>query len=275
MSLRITTLIENTAGDDASLEHEHGISFYIEKEGHTLLFDTGQSGAFVKNAAKLGKDLSDLEMVALSHGHYDHTGGFLGLLNVTRSFDLCLKESIFHKKYSFNKQSYTFKGNSFDEELLQERGIAYRFLTKDVTELIDGVYGVTNFPRIYSDEVISSNFQVLVEGEYRQDFFEDEILLAIDTPEGLVVVLGCSHPGVRNMLDHVKLTLQRPIYAVLGGTHLKEADAGRIADTVEYLITEVDGPIGVSHCTGDAAMARLKKESPRFFHNRTGSVLEV
>ena len=65
--------------------------FFFEKDGH--------SGAFVKNAAKLGRDLSALELVALSHGHYDHTGGFLRLLDTARSFELCLKECIFHKKY--------------------------------------------------------------------------------------------------------------------------------------------------------------------------------
>ncbi|MCF7948754.1 MAG: MBL fold metallo-hydrolase, partial [Spirochaetia bacterium] len=246
MSLRITTLIENSAGEDSSLEHEHGISFFIEKDGHRVLFDTGQSGAFVKNAARLGRDLSALELVALSHGHYDHTGGFLRLLNTARSFELCLKECIFHKKYVHEEGNYTFKGNPFDEQFLQEQGIAYDPVKEDCTELLPGLYVLTNFPRLYPDEVPSARFVLEMEEGYRPDRFDDEILLAIDTPRGLVVLLGCSHPGVRNMLDHVKGQLQRPLYAVLGGTHLKEADQPRRAATVEYLIKEVHGPIGVS-----------------------------
>ena len=122
---------------------------------------------------------------------------------------------------------------------------------------------------------MNPNFQVETDSGYKQDYFEDEVLLALDTSKGLVVVLGCSHPGVRNMLDHVKLKLQRPIYAVLGGTHLKEAETARIKDTVEYLVHEIDGPIGVSHCTGEEAMQQLQKATHRYFHNITGSVLKI
>jgi len=74
MALRITTLIEDSPGEDTSLEYEHGLSFFIEYDGHTLLFDTGQTGAFVRNAEVLGVNLMTLEKVVLSHGHYDHTG---------------------------------------------------------------------------------------------------------------------------------------------------------------------------------------------------------
>jgi|SRR6056297_2358104 len=106
MSLRITRLIENSVGEDSSLEHEHGISFFNEKHGH--------SGAFAKNSAQLGRDLSALKLVVLSHGHYDHTGGFLRILDTARNFELCLKECIFHKKYIHEKGTYTFKGKPFE-----------------------------------------------------------------------------------------------------------------------------------------------------------------
>ncbi len=275
MDIRITTLIENSPDENSSLHYEHGISFYIEKGNQKLLFDTGQSSAFIENAEQLGKDLTALDHVVLSHGHYDHTGGFTTLCKKTNTFHLHIKKGLFQKKYTYKNDTYTFKGNNFDEQFLQKRGIAYAFIEQDVTEITDGVYVLTNFPRIYTNEIINQSFQVETESGYRQDYFEDEVLLAIDTSKGLVVILGCSHPGVRNMLDHVKLKLQRPIYAVLGGTHLKEADAARIEDSVAYLVREVDGPIGVSHCTGDTAMRELQKATHRYFHNKTGSEFTI
>ncbi|MFW5712893.1 MAG: MBL fold metallo-hydrolase [Spirochaetia bacterium] len=275
MALRITTLIEDSAGEDEGLLFEHGLSFYIEKDGHLLLFDTGQSGAFIENARRLGKRLEDLEIAALSHGHYDHTGGLLSLADTTRSFELFLKECIFHKKYAVKDGRYEFKGNAFNEADLQKLGISYRFVEKDCTELLPGVWLVTNFRRKYADETANPRFVVQKSGEYWPDRFDDELVLALATPRGLVVLLGCSHPGVRNMLDHVKEQLNQPIYAVLGGTHLVEADAKRTADTVEYLLREVSGPIGVSHCSGQAAMEQLEAATPRFFHNKTGSVFEL
>ena len=76
MSIQITTLMENSLGEHTGLKTEHGLSFLIETEGSSVLFDLGQSGAFLHNAEKLCKDLSDVTHVVLSHGHYDHTGGF-------------------------------------------------------------------------------------------------------------------------------------------------------------------------------------------------------
>ncbi|MFP4179298.1 MAG: MBL fold metallo-hydrolase [Spirochaetaceae bacterium] len=275
MSIRITTLIENSAGEDPSLSNEHGISFFIEKDGRSLLFDTGQSSAFIRNSNKMGIDLSSTDFVVLSHGHYDHTGGFTALSKISNNFELLVKEGIFTEKYSYKDGSYSFKGNSFDRAFLDSRRIAYRFIEEECTGVLPGAYLVGNFPRIFPDEVPGEHFVVLENGQYRHDTFDDEVLLALDSPKGLVLVLGCSHPGVRNMIEHAKKLLKRPVYAILGGTHLKEAEEKRREDTIDYLVREVEGPIGVSHCTGEKAMARLSAATPRYFHNITGSVLEV
>ncbi len=274
MALRITTLIEDTAGENLSLKFEHGLSFFIEKDGRSLLFDTGQSGAFVKNASILGKKLEKLDAVALSHGHYDHTGGLLALADITQEFDLYLEKSIFRHKYAYKNGNYEFKGNSFKKEDLRTLGLSLTLVEADCTQLFPGIWLLTHFPRVHADEQVNPRFVVEEHGEYRQDSFDDEVCLAIDSPQGLVVLLGCSHPGVRNMLDHVQRQLNRPIYAVLGGTHLVEADEKRTADTVGYLLRQVSGPIGISHCSGQGAMEQLKAATSRYFHNKTGSVIE-
>ncbi len=275
MSVRITTLIENTQGEHLGLNIEHGISFLIEKDTHTLLFDTGQSGAFLFNASELRLNIAAVEHVILSHGHYDHTGGFRALCDRIDGFDLTMGKGFFQEKYGLRNGSYEFLGNNFDETFLMERGIPYRELESQVSEIVPGVHAVTQFERKYADEKINPRF-VLRRGEgFAEDRFEDELLLTVDTPQGLVVILGCAHPGMKNMLATVRSVLRRPIYAILGGTHLVEAPQESMQLSVDFLSDESLKLVGVSHCTGSEAMEKLRESNPRYFHNRTGSSLVI
>ncbi len=275
MGLRITTLVENSLGEHLALKNEHGLSFYIEKDSHKILFDTGQSDAFMYNATQLKIDLSDLEYVVLSHGHYDHSGGLVDLSEKTTKFKTIMGTGFFNEKYGFTGNSYEYLGNRFEEDFLMEKGISYSFVSEDINEIVPGVYVITNFPRINPDEVISPRFKILKDGEFEDDLFNDEVLIAIETPKGIVVLLGCSHPGVRNMLDHVKNLLKKPIYAVVGGTHLVEASSASMQKAAEYLTSSDMGIIGVSHCTGKTAMSKLGASNDRYFHNSTGSSLVI
>ncbi|MCW8860693.1 MAG: MBL fold metallo-hydrolase [Deltaproteobacteria bacterium] len=275
MSVKITTLIENNAGENLALKTEHGISFFIEKDGYKLLFDSGQTGTFIENAKQLRVDLSALEAVVLSHGHYDHSGGIRPLSKLTTDFKLYMGQGFFDEKYGFKNNAYEYLGNNFDEKFLEEQGIAYQFVDQPLLEIIPGVYVVTQFPRKYQDEVINSRFKVMKNGVFQPDSFEDEVLLAVDTAEGLVVLLGCSHPGMKNMLDAVADLLPRPIYAILGGTHLVEASYSSLGKSMSYLNNDSLKVIGVSHCTGQIAMDQLAASNSRYYHNRTGSSLIV
>lgn len=275
MALKITTLIENTMGEHLALKSEHGISFFIEKDGHKLLFDTGQSGTFLENASQLQKDLSDLEYVVISHGHYDHSGGLRALSKAANNFELIVGEGFFTEKYGYRNNSYEFLGNNFSEEFLLEKGISYRFEKNDIEEILPGIYIITNFPRIHKDEVINTRFKILEGGEFISDPFNDEVLVAVDSDEGLVVLLGCSHPGMKNMLDAVESLLGKHIYAVLGGTHLVESSNNSFDISMDYLDNSEMKVIGVSHCTGQKAMSHLSISNERYFHNRTGSSLII
>ncbi len=275
MPVKITTLIENSPGEHHALKTEHGISFFIEKDGHHILFDTGQSGSFIENAEQLRADLVSLEYVVLSHGHYDHSGGFRALTRVTTSFKLILGEGFFDEKYGYKNNSYEYLGNNFDEKFLNDQGISYQFAKQQLTELVPGIYIVTGFPRIHEDEVINQRFKVMKDGFFQPDPFDDEVLLAVDTPEGLVVLLGCSHPGMKNMIDAATTLIKRPVYAVLGGTHLVEANEYSLGLSMEYLQNDALKVIGVSHCTGQVAMDQLAVSNNHYYHNRTGSSLIV
>lgn len=271
--LQITTLIENTAGEHHGLKNEHGISFYIEKDGRKILFDTGQSDGFLYNAARLNIDLSSLDFVVLSHGHYDHSGGFRTLCGKSRKFSLRMGEGFFVPKYAFRNGAYDFLGNDFNESYLVERGVEYSTVFREVEEIFPGAFLLTRFPRIHPEEKINPRFFLMKDGCFEQDLFNDEILLAIETGEGLAVLLGCSHPGMMNMLDAVKQRLGRSLRVVLGGSHLVEARGGGLEKSLRYLRSSEITSVGVSHCTGIDVVNRLRSVCPNFFHNITGSSL--
>ena len=113
--MEITTLVENSQGEHTGLVVEHGLSFLIESETTSILFDTGQSDAFIRNAQKLQKDLSRVEHVVLSHGHYDHSGGFRSFVGHAGagSFKLWTGEGFFTPKYGKFNSSYQYLGNDF------------------------------------------------------------------------------------------------------------------------------------------------------------------
>ncbi|MEW5774832.1 MAG: MBL fold metallo-hydrolase [Thermodesulfobacteriota bacterium] len=275
MSLTVTTLIENSPGEHKGLAAEHGLCLHVAAGGHSILFDTGQSGAFLGNAAKLNIDLSGLDHVVLSHGHYDHSGGLRRLADAASGFRLTVGRGFFAAKYGDRGAACEYLGNDFGEAFLEERGIPWSHLDEPVRRIAPGVHVVTGFPRRHPDELVNPRFKILADGALRPDPFDDEVLLALESDRGLVVLLGCSHPGVKNMLDTVRERLGQPIHAVLGGTHLVEASRPGLDRTLDYFRESDIAVIGVSHCTGDTALGELKGFADRFYHNRTGSVLFV
>ncbi|MFH0785853.1 MAG: MBL fold metallo-hydrolase [Pseudomonadota bacterium] len=269
--MKITTLIENSPGEHKALTHEHGLSFFIETDALRILFDTGQSGAFLANAELLNVDLLGLDSVVISHGHYDHSGGFRSLTERTTRFNLFLGQGFFREKYGQRGAACDYLGNNFDENFVQKQQISIKFVDEPLLEIASGVFLFSGFPRIHDDEIINRRFQILEAGQLCQDPFDDEIVLAVDSPQGLVVFLGCSHPGMKNILDAVVQRTGRPLFAVLGGSHLVEASGTGMEESLHYLEKDSLKIVGLCHCTGQPAMDRLSAGNRRYFKIGTGS----
>lgn len=277
MSLKITTLIENMQDEKSRLAAEHGFSVFIETEGSTLLFDTGQSGAFLKNAEFLGINPAEADAVILSHGHYDHTGGVpLFMEKIKKKIPFYIGKEFFQKKYKkVEDGSLRYNGNPFPKEQITEHGLTEcRYVKEDVTKLSEDIYLFKNFARVTEYEKLNSKFLIETETGTETDFFSDEIALGIKRKEGLVLLVGCSHAGIGNILHHVTERTNLPVAAVVGGTHLVEADEERLLKTAEMFRHYGVKRIAVSHCTGEAGMELLNRQfGENFTINRTGSTL--
>ncbi|MBN4074369.1 MAG: hydrolase [Alkaliphilus sp.] len=278
--MKITTLIEDLTGDNKKLKCEHGLSFLIEVDKEKILFDTGETGKFIWNAENLNIDLKRVNKVILSHAHHDHCNGVRKIL---KHYDIAPKfyvGSHFFKngnkyRYSEEEMAHKYVGADFDEEFLRNRRIEIEYVNENITKISEDVYIFANFDRSIDFEKNNHSLRVKRGNEYEIDKFEDEIVVGLDTKKGLLLLLGCSHPGIINIIETIAKRTSKRIYGIVGGTHLIEADEDRIKKTMEYL-KKVDTKIlGFSHCTGVTAEKMFKEEFMQFYVNRTGSVIEI
>ena len=274
--LRITTLIENELDKDQSLNWEHGISYLIQTEGKKILFDTGQSGEFINNAKKLDIDLSDLDYVVISHSHYDHSGGLKKLIQSYQpNFKLILGQDFFKGKYSLEGDIYRYTGSDFDQEYLHKKGIEVEFV-EDIKYITENIMVITNFKRDPQYENTNETMYIKEDEEYKLDDFKDEVSLVVNTEKGLVVIVGCSHPGIVNILEEIRRKTGKEIYQVLGGLHLMKEDDEKINNIIDYLKEREIKKISACHCTGKQGETMLSQQmEEEFQRNSTGDILVI
>lgn len=286
--MKITTLIENTKGKNKELKYEHGLSMFIELQHCNILFDTGKTGDFIKNAEKLNIDIKTTDVLVLSHAHYDHCGGVKKLLE---TYDikpkLIVSKSFFEKsnKYHYSdgklktdfskEEGYSYIGIDFSREYIENRNIPIQFVQADVLEVTNSVYVFSNFNKYYDFEKVNENMKLKIDDDYVVDTFDDEIALGIKTKEGLIILLGCAHPGFLNMIKTIKERTNEKIAGIIGGTHLIEADEERIHKSVQCLNNDNITILGLSHCTGEKAVEIFNNECKGSFINKTGKILDL
>lgn len=276
--LRITTLIENMPDGKEQLLAEHGLSLYIEFAGKKILFDTGQTGDFLKNASDLGINLKELDYIMISHGHYDHSGGVMTMVSeLDKEVPIYMGEGFFLPKYKLlSDGTFRYNGNPFTEADLAKEKVQIQMVKTDVTQVLDDIFLLKNFPSVSGFEELNQKFLLKQGEEYVLDVFGDEIALVLRTSKGLVLIVGCSHVGICNILAAVHERMEEPIYAILGGTHLMEADEVRLEKTMQILEEYGVQCVAVSHCTGERGICVAKERfSEDFILNNTGNVFVV
>ncbi|MFK4784491.1 MBL fold metallo-hydrolase [Fusobacterium sp. MFO224] len=274
MSIKITTIIENEKMKDSTLENEFGLSLYIEDEEVKLLLDTGKTGLFLKNAEKLNIDLKDLKHLVLSHSHFDHTGGVKSLIEkVTQDFNLYINPNFFNEKYKTVDNVETFIGNDFDKKYLIDKNINIIELKNDTFKLSKRITLFTNFKSVTSFEPANSRYILKDNDTNIVDPMEDEVVIGIDTSKGYLIVCGCSHIGIANIVEKIKKETNKKIYGIVGGLHLSMANEERINKTIEYIKENDIQFLGTSHCTGNNFINELKKQNLNYISNNTGNKL--
>jgi len=278
MSVRITILSENSTQIPFGVTAEHGFSAFVETDHGNILFDTGQGRVLLKNSLLLGKDLRSIRLLALSHGHFDHTLGVPDVLQLTGKLDIYGHEDLFLNRYWNHKDGRRQSiGLPFCRDYLENLGARFQ-LHKTFTEVMENVFLSGEIPRKTDFEKPDQDMVIQGEkGEWVQDPIRDDVSLFINTPKGLVILLGCAHAGMINILEHARQkTGQEKIHAVLGGTHLMFSGPGQLERSIEALQAYHIDRIGASHCTGLIGAAHLfHAMKDKFFFASAGSVLEV
>ncbi len=248
------SLLVDTRSRVPGLRTEPGFSLLVETGTQTLLLDTGTSGAFLGNLLELGRMPECLDHLLLSHGHMDHAGGLPEALAAWPEVEVLLHPTAKVPRWSLYKdhppRALGFPARS-QKALAAHRG-AVRSVG-DRLELAPGLELLGPAPCRHPEELRSGPFFMDPEGR-EPDPFADELTLCLDTPEGLVLVLGCCHGGVLNTLEHaLEQTGAARIRAVVGGLHLAKAGKGRLAFTAEGLLRLGSPELHLCHCTGAEA----------------------
>jgi 7,8-dihydropterin-6-yl-methyl-4-(beta-D-ribofuranosyl)aminobenzene 5'-phosphate synthase len=254
--MKLTILTDDTHG---KCPGEHGFSILIENK---ILFDVSASDIFIKNSDRLGINLDNIEYIVLSHGHWDHTNG----LKFIKNKKLICHPSCFDKK--FRKKDNFYGGMPISlEETKQQFDL---ILTKEPYKISENITFLGEIPRENDFESKTTHFYI--EGG-EDDFFLDDSALAIKTDKGLVLIAGCAHAGICNIIEYAKKITRLNTYAVIGGFHLLKDD--KISKkTIEYFKKENIEHIYPGHCVKEPVISEFEKQlNAKRLHS--GDVIEL
>lgn len=244
--LKISILTENTAS--GKFLAEHGLSYYIEYDTN-ILFDTGHSDVFIKNAKKLKINIDKIKTIVLSHGHWDHGDG----LQYVNNKKLICHPDVFQKRYRKGDKENIGLELSF-KELKDKFVITYTRIPYPISK---NIIFLGEIPRLNLFESKSTEFQL---EDNKEDFIIDDSGLVLKLDNEIVIISGCAHSGICNMIEYAKqITGISKIRAIVGGFHLKHNNL-QTQETIKYLKSQDITEIYPSHCTELAALAAFYDE---------------
>jgi 7,8-dihydropterin-6-yl-methyl-4-(beta-D-ribofuranosyl)aminobenzene 5'-phosphate synthase len=261
-NLRVTVLSTMLADD--KVLGEWGFAALVEADGHRILFDTGSfPNTVLQNAKALGIDLSGVTEVILSHNHDDHTGGLATLRRELRKQNPAALSHAHVAPGIFWSRPRTSggEGNPLLAFRVQYEAEGGSFIEHTgPVELAPGVWLTGPVPRPNPERNWSGKGHVQSPQGLVEDTIPEDQSLVIDTEQGLVVITGCGHAGIVNILEFARQQVRAaPIHAVIGGLHLFRADEKTLAWTGRKLKEMKLGHLMGAHCTGIEAVFRLRE----------------
>lgn len=253
--MQLTVLMDNNTLIDRYFIAEPAVSYLIEIDGHKLLFDTGYSDAFMKNAAKLGIDLLDVDTLVLSHAHLDHTWGLQHLIQAHA-------ERHFENRPT-KRPSLIAHPSVFDRRFIPGLGDIGCLVTEDtVRHYVD--LQLTRQPQwlhpklLFLGEIERENDfeagdpigKIQHEDTEADDFLLDDSSLVYQSSQGLVVITGCAHAGICNTVAQaMRICGDDRIVDIIGGFHLLEPTKRQLDLTITYLSDRRPKMLHACHCT--------------------------
>lgn len=256
--MRVWNLVENLPSG-SQFQAEHGLSFYVETQKHRLLVDTGASDAFLQNAKKLGIDLRNVDALILSHGHYDHGGGIRAFAEINSKARIYVRENVFREYYHDRESGMDYIG--LDREL---RGLPQIVVVSGDLRLDEELSLFTNVTgrRMWPEG--NRELKVRSDGALVQDSFSHEQYLIISCEGKEILISGCAHNGILNILDAYRERRKRLPDLVISGFHMMKngeytaEEREMICRTAEEL-KKMPVRYVTGHCTSERAYEILRE----------------
>ncbi len=274
--MKVTGLIENTSISE-QLECEHGLSLYVEIGKRKLLFDVGGSDLFLKNAKELKLDIADVDYLVISHGHADHGGGIPVFLSENKKAKLFLQPSALEAHYSFRADK-KFYDIGLEHTLQQNERVV--FTTENFT-IEEGIEVFWNVPEKYPKPISNSNLYRERNGQKERDIFLHEQNLVLIEHDKMMLITGCSHNGIVNIVEHFNTLYRRYPDVVIGGFHLVAPSVGtgektEVIEQIGQILLKTGAKYYTCHCTGMEAYQVLKnKMQKKIDYFATGSKITL
>lgn len=256
--MRIVNLIENIKGNP-ECDFEHGLSLYVETQKHKLLMDTGCSDKFLENAKRLSVQLENVDSVVLSHGHYDHGGGLLDFAKINSHARIYVRENAFLDFYHGKDENKRYIG--LDKRI---SNLAQLYYVSGNMRMDKELFLFTNV----TSRILwpSSNLELTVEkdGVLVQDDFSHEQYLVISQNGKNILISGCAHNGILNILEKYHQIFSKNPDVVISGFHMmkksgyKQEDIELIEKTA-WKLKEYRTKFYTCHCTGEEPYERMKR----------------